>query len=280
MKKLFIFGMGCFIVFFILGTFVWFAIEKGDNQMTEVNRSFDKEDIKQLVVNTDIVNVTFKTGKNFRLHYKGNDKLNITRQGQTLQVVERMYSKRKMLNLNPFETNEGHLIVTIPPDYIENLSVTTRIANIEMQGIKLDNVMLWNDMNGQVTIHDSHFKNTQIKGEETFVNIYQSQLSASDVNVERGLIKADKTSVQQSLFKVGEGDMHLMKMSPQCDLKGVVNKGDITMSYEQLPKDVRLKINPTNGEGAIKDSRLHQGINGNGKHQIELYTNDGDIVVQ
>lgn len=280
MKKLFIFGMSCFIVFFVLGTLVWFFIEQRDAKVAEVDQTFNKDDINQLVVNTDVVNVTFKAGQQFHVHYKGADKLNVTRQGKTLQIMERLHSKRKMLNLNPFVTNKECLVVTIPPNYLKNLSVTTQIANIDMKGIQLDNVMLWNDMNGEVNINDCQFKNAQIKGEETLVNIRESQFAKSDIYVESGLINTQKFNVQQSLFKVDKGDMHLLKMAPQCNLKGVVNQGDIEMSYAQPPQHVRLMLSPTNGDATIQSPHLKQGLNGQAKHQVELYTNDGDIVIR
>ncbi|MCS4486931.1 DUF4097 domain-containing protein [Staphylococcus americanisciuri] len=247
--------------------------------MTQLNQTFDAAHIEQLVVNTDNINVTFKSGEHLNLSYKGKDKLNVTRQGHTLQLTEQMLSKRKMLNLNPFASKEGHLTVTIPAHSIQNLNVTTRIANIALEGIKLDNVMLWNDLNGQVRIRNSHFKNTQIKGYETFVNIHCSELSESDIHVERGIINTKDTTVQKSLFKLGEGDMHLLNMAPHCDLKGVVNKGDIEMSYAQLPQNVRLSLHPSNGKAIINHRHLKEGVNGKGKHQIELYTNDGNIVI-
>ncbi|AVQ33439.1 hypothetical protein C7J88_04340 [Staphylococcus muscae] len=280
MKKLFIFGMSCFIVFFILGTCVWLFIEQKDKPITKLNRSFDHTHIEELVVNTDIVNVTFQEGKTFHMQYKGREQLNVTQQGRTVQVVERMNGKRKMLNLNPFITNAEELVVTLPPKHLKHLNVTTHIANVNMKDVKVDNVMVWNDQNGEVNLKDCQFKHTQIKGHETFVKIENSELTKGDVNVANGMIFANRTTVGQSLFKLGEGDMHLLKMSPECDLKGIANKGDIEMSYAQVPEHVRLKLQPTNGEAMVEHPNLKNGINGNGKHQIELYTNNGNIVVR
>ncbi|UXR69044.1 DUF4097 domain-containing protein [Staphylococcus sp. IVB6246] len=279
MKKLFIFGMSCFIIFFILGTAVWLLIEEKGNPISEVEHSFDDRNIEELVINMDNINVKFKEGKAFHMKYKGRDKLKVTRQGRTLQVVERMHSKRKMLNLNPFITNGEELIVTVPSHYLKHLSVTTHIASVEMQGMTLDNLMIWNDQNGEVTLKDCHFKHAQINGHETFVKIVKSELKKSDVNVEKGMIETDHTTVGQSLFKLGEGNMELMQMAPKCDLKGIVDKGNIEMSYAKTPKHVRLELHPSKGQAMVEHPELRRGINGNGAHQIELYTNDGDILV-
>lgn len=280
MKKLFIFGMSCFIIFFILGTLVWLFIEQKGQPITKLDRAFDDTQIEALVVNTDIVNVKFQEGKTFHMQYKGREQLNVTQQGRTVQVVERMNGKRKMLNLNPFITNAEELVVTLPPNHLKHLNVTTHIANVNMKDVKVDKVMVWNDQNGEVNLKDCQFKHTQIKGHETFVKVENSKLAKSDVNVANGMIFANHTAVEQSLFKLGEGDMHLLKMSPECDLKGIANQGDIEMSYAQAPKHVRLKLQPTNGEAMVEHPNIKNGINGNGKHQIELYTNDGNIVVR
>ncbi|WP_180809118.1 DUF4097 family beta strand repeat-containing protein [Staphylococcus sp. 17KM0847] len=248
--------------------------------MTTLHKTYNKGEVQQMVVNTDLTDVTFKSGSDFHVDYTGKDGLDVTKQGHTLQIVERNSSKRKMLNLNPFNTVKSQLEITIPKNQLKNLNVRTQVANVDVEGITLDHVVIENDMNGQVAMRNSHFKHTQVKGYETFIKIKNSQLFDSDISVNKGLIQADQTTVRKSIFKVGKGDITLSMMTPHCDLKGIVDKGDIHMSFQNTPKDVHFKLNPTKGEAQLINPELHQGINGRGTHQIELYTNNGDIIIE
>lgn len=74
--------------------------------------------------------------------------------------------------------------------------------------------------------------------------------------------------------------MILNNLKPECDFKGAVNHGDISMRYLNAPEDVMLKLNPENGNINMNTPHLHQGKNGKGTHLIELYTNHGDINIK
>ncbi|PTH72286.1 DUF4097 family beta strand repeat-containing protein [Staphylococcus agnetis] len=280
MKRLFLMGLTMFLVFFLMGTLVWFLFESHHSQTQTTEKAFKKSNIETLNVNANNADVYVKKGNHFHVKYDGKARVNISKQNKTLQISDSQATKKRMIDVNPFNKSKERLEITVPEKYLEELNLTTRVGEAHIQDIKSKSVMIWYESTGQVNIDHCQFNATNIKAKDSFVNITNSSLSDSDISVQKGKITVNQALVRKSVFKVSEGNMILNNLKPECDFKGAVNHGDISMRYLNAPEDVMLKLNPENGNINMNTPHLHQGKNGKGTHLIELYTNHGDINIK
>lgn len=280
MKKLFITGMVVFILFFVLGTVVWFGFEKNNHKVKTVQKEYDADDIDRLIVNTDTADISVSPGDKFKFVYKGKNKLNVSTLNQTLQIAEVPMTTKRMLDVNPFKNNHGDLKIEVPSSKLNELKVTTSASNMDIEEINSTNATLWNEEHGEINLNNSHFEQTQIRGYETFVNVNDSTLVDSDVSLEQGAINVEETQVNNSVFKAVEGMINFRNIPAECALKASIKNGDILLQYKEVPKNVMLKLMPDQGKALIKNDHLKQGKNGDGDRKVELYTSKGDITVK
>ncbi|MBA8779196.1 DUF4097 family beta strand repeat protein [Staphylococcus schleiferi subsp. coagulans] len=279
MKKLFIFGLSCFLVSFILGTIVWFGFEKKQQSIEKVEKTYAKNEINQLIVNMASADVKIVEGKQFHVTYKGKEDLSVSKQNKTLNIAEIKHSRGKEPNLNPFNREDNYIVITVPSAQLKELNVSTGFAKIQADGIDSQNAKFWNERSGEVTINHSQFSYTKIIGHESLVNIHDSHLNQSEISVENGQINANRSALHRSIFKIKQGNIVMNDMETECDFKGSTQKGNIDLNYRKTPHNVMLSLNPEHGHAHIKNQHLKHGKNGKGEHKVELYTNHGDITV-
>ncbi|MBF1992380.1 DUF4097 family beta strand repeat protein [Staphylococcus schleiferi] len=279
MKKLFIFGLSCFLVSFILGTIVWFGFEKKQQSIEKVEKTYAKNEINQLIVNMASADVKIVEGKQFHVTYKGKEDLSVSKQNKTLNIAEIKHSRGKEPNLNPFNREDNYIVITAPSAQLKELNVSTGFAKIQADGIDSQNAKFWNERSGEVTINHSQFSHTKIIGHESLVNIHDSHLNQSEISVENGQINANRSALHRSIFKIKQGNIVMNDMETECDFKGSTQKGNIDLNYRKTPHNVMLSLNPEHGHAHIKNQHLKHGKNGKGEHKVELYTNHGDITV-
>ncbi|WP_281191142.1 DUF4097 family beta strand repeat-containing protein [Staphylococcus schleiferi] len=279
MKKLFIFGLSCFLVSFILGTIVWFGFEKKQQSIEKVEKTYAKNEINQLIVNMASADVKIVEGKQFHVTYKGKEDLSVSKQNKTLNIAEIKHSRGKEPNLNPFNREDNYIVITVPSAQLKELNVSTGFAKIQADGIDSQNAKFWNERSGEVTINHSQFSHTKIIGHESLVNIHDSHLSQSEISVENGQINANRSALHRSIFKIKQGNIVMNDMETECDFKGSTQKGNIDLNYRKTPHNVMLSLNLEHGHAHIKNQHLKHGKNGKGEHKVELYTNHGDITV-
>ncbi|SUK12581.1 exported protein [Staphylococcus agnetis] len=280
MKRLFLMGLTMFLVFFLMGTLVWFLFESHHSQTQITEKAFKKSDIETLNVNANNADVYVKKGSQFHVKYDGKAKVNISKQNKILQISDSQSTKRHMINVNPFNKSKERLMITVPEKQLDKLNITTRVGDLNVSQINSNSVNIWNEVMGKVNINSCYFKEINVDTNETFVNISQSKLLNSEVSANKGKITVNDSFISKSVLKLNEGSMLLNNMESECDFKGSVNHGDISMRYTNVPKDVMLKLNPENGNINMNTPHLHQGKNGKGTHLIELYTNHGDINIK
>ncbi|AKS66687.1 DUF4097 family beta strand repeat-containing protein [Staphylococcus coagulans] len=279
MKKLFIFGLSCFLVSFILGTIVWFGFEKKQQSIETVKKTYAKNEINQLIVNMASADVKIVEGKQFHVTYKGKEDLSVSKQNKTLNIAEIKHSRGKEPNLNPFNREGNYITITVPSAQLKELNVSTGFAKIQADGIDSQNAKFWNERTGEVTINHSQFSHTKIIGRESLVNIHNSHLNQSEISVDNGQINANHSALHRSIFKIKQGNIVMNDMETECDFKGSTQKGNIDLNYRNTPHNVMLSLNPEHGHAHIKNQHLKHGKNGKGEHKVELYTNHGDITV-
>ncbi|MCO4332509.1 DUF4097 family beta strand repeat-containing protein [Staphylococcus hyicus] len=277
MKRLFLTGLTMFLVFFSMGSIVWFLFEAHHSQTQTTEKAYKSGNIERLNVDANNADVYIKKGQHFHVNYDGKAKINISKQNETLQISDSQASRKRMLVVNPFNKSKERLEITVSDKELNELNITTRIGDLNISEIRSNRANIWNEHMGEVKLSNCLFKETNIDSNETFLNINHSKLSNSEVIVKKGKITSNDTLIRQSVLKVNEGSMVLNNMKPECDFKGSVNHGDISMHYVKPPKDVMLKLTPEKGNINVNASHLHQGKNGKGTHLIELYTNHGDI---
>ncbi|ARJ50194.1 DUF4097 family beta strand repeat-containing protein [Staphylococcus lutrae] len=280
MRKLFIFGLSCFVIAFILGTVVWFLFEKNQQSIEHIDKSFDKNEVTQLVINVDATNIKLVESDRFRIRYKGKQKMKLSKQSQVLTLAEMNRSNIRMPNLNPFNNFEGQLEIGIPSSNLKELNVTSSFGMVDIKGVKIDKATFWNGESGEMDIDESELTHSKISANESLINIRNSRIDQSEVSLDSGKINGEKSSLKNSLFKLNKGSIHLSEMMTNCDFKSSVKDGDIYLGYDQVPQNVLLALNPENGQAVINNRQIHKGKNGTGEHKVELYTTRGDITVE
>lgn len=280
MRKLFLFGLSCFLICFMLGTAVWFGFEKKEQSVEKIDKTFAKDDINQLVINVDATNIKIVNSDDFHISYEGKQDMKISKQSQVLTITEMNGSGFRTPNLNPFNNAEGQLEIGIPKSQLKEMDITSNLGAIAMDGVKIENATFWNGDNGELNIHNSQVSHSKFSANESLVNIENSHIEKSEFNIKQGKIDGEKTLLTNGIFKLDSGYIHLKDMQTDCDFKSSVKDGNIYLGYEQPPSDVMLSLNPEKGKATIHNQQIKKGKNGTGEHKIELYTTRGDITVE
>ncbi|MEJ7542483.1 DUF4097 family beta strand repeat-containing protein [Staphylococcus intermedius] len=280
MRKLFVFGLSCFLICFILGTVVWFGFENKKQSVEKIDQTFEKNAINQIVINVDATNIKMVPSDYFHISYEGKQEMKVSKQSRVLTITEMNRSGIRTPNLNPFNNLEGQLEIGIPPAQLKEVDLTSNIGAVNIENVDIDHASIWNGDSGELNIRNSQLTHSKFSANETLVNIENSRLDHSEFNIEQGKINGEKTLLKNSIFKLNRGDIHLQEMLMGCDFKGSVKDGNIYLGYRQPPTDVMLSLNPEKGKAIINNDQIKKGKNGKGTHQIELYTTRGDITVE
>ncbi|GAB0316140.1 hypothetical protein JPSP43_18140 [Staphylococcus pseudintermedius] len=279
MRKLFVFGLSCFLICFILGTAVWFGFKKKKQSVEKIDKTFEKNAINQIVINVDSTHIKMVPSDDFHISYEGKQDMKVSKQSRVLTITEMNRSGFRTPNLNPFNNLEGQLEIGIPQNQVKEIDLTSNLGAIDIVDVNVEHATIWNGDSGELNIHNSELTHSKFSANETLVNIENSRIDKSEFNIKQGKINGEKTLLKNSIFKLNSGDIHLKEMQTDCDFKSSVKDGNIYLGYRQPPTDVMLSLNPENGKAIINNDEIKKGKNGTGTHQIELYTTRGDITV-
>ena len=81
------------------------------------------------------------------------------------------------------------------------------------------------------------------------------------------------------MLLVNNGSINLSNTEIDSNFKASAKKGDINISYKEAPKNTLLKLYPFHGDEKVNNKHFVNQKIGNGDNILELYTTDGDIVI-
>ncbi|RIN85511.1 hypothetical protein BU005_13185, partial [Mammaliicoccus sciuri] len=89
MKKLFLSGLGIFLIFGILGTILWFTVNNKYEKQETYEKVYKNNQVEQVIVNGQNTNVEVKKGKYLGIKYNGNQDVNASIENNLLHFTER-----------------------------------------------------------------------------------------------------------------------------------------------------------------------------------------------
>ena len=282
MKRLFLGGLTLFITCFLLGSVTWFGFEKQNEKLNSVNKVLDSKDIKNLDVLTENCKVLIKAGDKTSVRYKGKRNLDISNHDKTLKVKEtEKLENHYGLNYNPFRNFEDNLIITLPEEKLNELHVSSKYNTITVKQLNVNDADFSkkHKNGGKVFVNESKFEKLRYKGLNSAITFKNSEINNANIKTENARINSENTLIQASVLLVNNGSINLSNTEIDSNFKASAKKGDINISYKETPKNTLLKLYPFHGDEKVKNKKFVNQKIGNGDNILELYTTDGDIVI-
>ncbi|WP_323701946.1 DUF4097 family beta strand repeat-containing protein [Staphylococcus cohnii] len=282
MKRLFLGGLTLFITCFLLGSVTWFGFEKQNEKLNSVNKVLDYKDINNLDVLTENCKVLIKPGDKTSVRYKGKRNLDINNNDKTLKVKEtEKLENHYGLNYNPFRNFEDNLIITLPEEKLIKLHASSKYNTIIVKQLNVNDANLSkNHKNGgKVILNESKFGKLKYKGLNSAITFKESEINNANIKTENARIAGENTLIQDSVLLANNGTIRLSDTDINSNFKASAKKGDINISYKNAPKNTLLKLYPFHGDKKVNNKHFMNEKVGNGDNILELYTTDGDIVI-
>lgn len=282
MRKLFFSGLALFIVCFALGCITWFGFEKQNNKLNIIDKTYNDLEVKHLDIDSLSSNVTIEKGNKFAIHYKGQQKIDMDKDKQSLKLQETNNRVDNYgLNYNPFRQIKGEMKITIPNEKLKELKVSSKARNIKLQNIKADKVDF--DMNertgSRVYVQNSEVEKLLYRGLKSPIHISDSKIFNANIKTKEASIYAENTLIKNSVLLAQSGHIQLNRMGIDSAFKASSQNGDIIMSYNKKPDNTLLKLNPDDGVERVNNKSFDNDRVGEGDHVLEFYTVHGDIYI-
>ena len=228
------------------GDFSFSSMFSGEKSVNE-NKTIDLDDFSSMVVDTDIMDVTVKTGTKYSLHYECSRESHIpkyTVENGTLKVTQK---HKGGFHLFSFGTGgSAKLEITVPEGVsIKNLDVKSDTGEVLITGISTDTTKVSLDT-GSLKTEKCHLGETNIETDTGDVVLTGSDFGGIKVENDTGDIKISGCPSVRDFDKV---EME-------------TDTGDVTIYGENQGE----KFSMTNDSG-------------NG-HKIKFGTDTGDIIVE
>lgn len=280
MRKLFFSGLALFIVCFNLGCITWFGFEKQNNKLNVIDKTYNDAEVNHLDIDSRSSNVTIAKGNKFAIHYKGQQKVDINKDKQSLNVKETSNRVDNYgLNYNPFRQIKAEMKITIPNEKLKELKVSSKARNIKLQNIKADKVDLnMSDRTGsRVYVQNSEIEKMLYRGLKSPIHISDSKIVNANIKTKDASIYAENALIKNSVLLAQSGHIQLDRMDIDSAFKASTQNGDIIMSYNKKPDNTLLKLNPDDGVEKVNNKSFDNDRVGEGDNILEFYTVHGDI---
>ncbi|WP_440857799.1 DUF4097 family beta strand repeat-containing protein [Staphylococcus shinii] len=280
MRKLFFSGLALFIVCFTLGCITWFGFEKQNNKLNTVNKNIDDLQIKELNIDAQNSSIKLHEGSNYSVKYRGENKLNISKQGKKLSIEETNNRKDSYgLNFNPFRKINDNMEITVPKETLDKLEMSSKTNLINVSNIKTNsaNISMKGKGNAKVNLNNSSFEHLHYQGLNSPININKSKLINANIKTNKANITSEESLIKYSILLAQDGDVKLRNMDIDSAFKASSQNGDIIMSYNKKPDNTLLKLNPDDGVEKVNNKSFDNDRVGEGDNILEFYTVHGDI---
>ncbi|WP_436953452.1 DUF4097 family beta strand repeat-containing protein [Staphylococcus shinii] len=280
MRKLFFSGLALFIVCFALGCITWFGFEKQNNKLNTVNKNIDDLQIKELNIDAQNSSIKLHEGSNYSVKYRGENKLNISKQGKKLSIEETNNRKDSYgLNFNPFRKINDNMEITVPKETLDKLEMSSKTNLINVSNIKTNsaNISMKGKGNAKVNLNNSSFEHLHYQGLNSPININKSKLINANIKTNKANITSEESLIKYSILLAQDGDVKLRNMDIDSAFKASSQNGDIIMSYNKKPDNTLLKLNPDDGVEKVNNKSFDNDRVGEGDNILEFYTVHGDI---
>lgn len=247
MKKLFLSGLSLFVVCFLLGCIMWFGFEKQNNKINTIDKTFTDKSIDSLNYRGITTKVNIVKGDKFTVNYRGQCKVNISKEDNELRVHEINEKVDNYgLNFNPFRQIYGEVTITMPSEQIDDIKVSNTVREVNIQNINIKNADLsMTESNiSRVNINNSSIGKLVHRGLKSPVHFNHSEILDANIKTNDANITGQQSLIKGGVLSAKDGVINLSKMDIDSAFKASTQHGDIKMSYNKKPEDTLLKLNP------------------------------------
>ncbi|HJF21347.1 hypothetical protein AXY37_08415 [Mammaliicoccus lentus] len=279
MKKLFFVGLSIFVVFGLLGTFLWFSVNKQYEKQETYKKVFKNNETNQIIINAQNTDVDVKKGRYLEINYDGKHKVNANIENNLLHFSEQ--DKKLTFNANfiPFRKVNNHLTITLPEKNYNAFNITTNTGNINIENVKSKNSNIITGT-GNITFDQVDFQHVKAMADVGSIGIKNSKLYEFNGELDTGNITVDNSVLKNNEMITSIGNIKIIDLKNECDIKASTEDGNILIDYKHKPQDTLLQLHADSGSTKIENSAFHGEKVGNGKNVIESYTDNGDIKIK
>ncbi|WP_323704327.1 DUF4097 family beta strand repeat-containing protein [Mammaliicoccus sp. Dog046] len=279
MKKLFLIGLSIFILFGATGTILWFTVNNKYEKQETFKKVFKHNNVEQFIVNAQNTNVEVKKGKHLSIEYNGRQDVNASIENNLLHFTEGDTKNHFNANFIPFRKTINHLVITLPKKKYESFNITTNKGNISINNVSSNNSNIITDT-GDITYDKVNLKHAKAITQLGSVNVNNAQLTEFNGEVKTGNIGINNSRLNNTELITSLGDININKLKSECNIKSSTGDGNIKMSYAKKPKNTMLDLQADSGETYIRNKAFKGESVGEGRHVVESYADNGDIVVK
>lgn len=193
----------------------------------------DTGDFSRLAVDVDHTDIVIKTGKQAQIDYKGNAKLKVTNDGETLAIKQRGTAKAQpRVQLNDATiwgqdrpNQDGKLIITVTKDQLASLRVNTHAAYP-------GDLEIWNVKVAKLTV----------KAAEVVLENVESETTKLTANEDVTIDNPTFTKTANVLSKAG--DIEVSQIDPRSGYHATATMGDVEL-FNDEGENTTLTKNPT-----------------------------------
>lgn len=262
MKKLvltlFIFGLILSIGFGIGVFSEWKTLASKQDNATKLNKVY-KAQINSIDLDVDNSDVEIKRGSTFSIKEKGNSdkKINSDVKNGEWHISDQDHQSN--INFRIGYMTKHKLVITVP-------------KAIDQLTVKGDS--------GDVTIDNIISKKSDVTVDSSDIFLKDSKLGKLKVNNDSGDISTSHIEFTNGKIENDSGDIELSKCVPDQPLYVSNDSGDITLNYQQHPKNTTFIAHNDSGDSNINNKEFKRHRIGEGDNNVELFNDSGDINVQ
>lgn len=242
-------------------------------------KDIDKLDIDAKSIT---VNIQAENRDDIKAEISGkNVRLDSSEQGRTLRL------SADSKGFWPFFWNKKELIVKIPSEYKEDLSISSGSGNVKLSGggLHLRNVALKSG-SGSLKADDLQAEDLSVKGTSGSVRLENVQTAAADIRSTSGNTKLENVTGRLSI-KQTSGNLRASFAEINDSLSIKQTSGNTNL---KLPDDadISLKAESTSGnishsysfDQVANEKRTLTGKKGNGKNKIDISITSGNVSIE
>lgn len=279
MKKLFFVGLSIFVVFGLLGTLLWFSVNKQYEKQETYKKVFKNNETDQIIINAQNTNVDVKKGRYLKIDYDGKQKVNTNIENNLLHFSEQ--DKKLTFNANfiPFRKVNNHLTIRLPEQNYSAFNITTNTGNINIKNVKSKNSNIITGT-GNITFDQVDFQHVKAMADVGSIDIKDSKLYEFNGELDTGNITVDNSVLKNNEMITSIGNIKIRDLKNECDIKASTEDGNILIDYKHKPQNTLLQLHADAGNTKIENNAFHGEKVGNGKNVVESYTDKGDIKIK
>lgn len=193
----------------------------------------DTGDFSRLSVDVEHTDIVIKTGKHAQIDYKGNAKLKVTNDGETLAIKQsgttkaqpRVQLKDATIWAQDRPTQSAKLIITVTKDQLSSLRVNSRAT-------ALGDLEIWNVKVAKLTVKAAEVVLENVESETTKVT------AMDDVTID------NPTFTKTAKVLAKNGDIDVSQIDPRSGYQATATNGEVEL-FDDEGENTTLTKNST-----------------------------------